>query len=346
MKRRVVEWSVEEIYKKRNQITFPDYQREPHLWSKKDKALLIDSIIKDIDIPKMYFFESETNEYEVIDGQQRLWAIWSFLDNEFEYEIRRKEYRKFENLNKNLQDKILSYELQITIIDEVKEDYLRTLFLRLQLGLLLNTGEKLHALSGQMRDFVFNKIINNSFIKIIRIPERRFAKETLCAQICINSFNKARIDKFSRTRFQDLEYFFNDYLRPEGSDLTFFQSRCNDIKKNLDFLNESFKEKAKKLRNRSFILSIYLFVEDMINSEDLQYVKEIMPCFVDFTLLFLKRLKEETRAGFNRKNEELYKFESYLSNAPGERYQIERRHQKLREFFSYYKHKKKIKGDK
>lgn len=38
--------------------------------------------------------------------------------------------------------------------------------------------------------------------------------------------------------------------------------------------------------------------------------------------------------------------ESYLSNAPGERYQIERRHQKLSEFFEYFQKYGKIMGDK
>jgi len=75
-------------------------------------------------------------------------------------------------------------------------------------------------------------------------------------------------------------------------------------------------------------------------------IEKIMPKFVEFSLQLLKRLKAEAKAGFDRKNKELYVFESYLSNAPGERYQIERRHQKLSEFFEYFQKYGKIMGDK
>lgn len=42
-----------------------------------------------------------------------------------------------------------------------------------------------------------------------------------------------------------------------------------------------------------------------------------MPLIVPFAMKILKRLKEEAKLGIRRQNEELYRFESYLSNAPG-----------------------------
>ena len=51
----------------------------------------------------------------------------------------------------------------------------------------------------------------SKFIGKVNIPARRYAKETLCAQIAINSFSKATIGEFSRTRFEDLKYFFDNY---------------------------------------------------------------------------------------------------------------------------------------
>ena len=70
-----------------------------------------------------------------------------------------------------------------------------------------------------------------------------------------------------------------------------------------------------------------------------------MKKFVDFVTKLLQRLKEEARAGIKRSNEDLYVFQSYLSNAPGEKYQIENRHTKLKELFNYYVKNNKIKGD-
>lgn len=66
---------------------------------------------------------------------------------------------------------------------------------------------------------------------------------------------------------------------------------------------------------------------------------------MNFVLTMVKRLKEEAKAGFDRKNKELYTFEMLLSSAPGEKYQIERRHEKIREYYEYFKETGKIRGD-
>jgi hypothetical protein len=329
----------------RDSLNFPDYQREPNIWRPKDKQLLIDSILNDIDIPKLYFYKERGGKiYDVVDGQQRLWAIWEFIDNEYSCKIQGQS-KRFKELDSHIQKKILSYELQITLITDVSDDYLRQLFLRLQLGLLLKTGEKLHAMTGTIRDFVFKSMIKHRFIKAITIPKRRYAKETLCAQICINSFSMEEVDEFSRTRYEDLRYFFEKYQNPTGKDLKFYNDRSKSIVSTLDRIDHYFKDNARNLRNRSMILSVYLFAEDLIKPLDEVEIKKTMPKFVSFIREFSTRLKDESKAGFERKNEELYIFESFLSNAPGEKYQIEKRHLKLKEFFNYYQTHKKIKGD-
>jgi hypothetical protein len=60
----------------------PEYQRRLR-WSDKQKSRLIESLLLNIPIPPVFFFESEAAEYEVMDGQQRLNAIKEFLKNEF-----------------------------------------------------------------------------------------------------------------------------------------------------------------------------------------------------------------------------------------------------------------------
>lgn len=344
MKRKVEEWTIEKIFEKRDQILTADFQREPNLWSQKDMELLIDSILRDIDIPKLYFASEKPDEYEIIDGQQRLIAIWSFVGNE--YTLRDWGNKKFDELDPELQKKILEYELQIAIITGADEDYLRELFLRLQLGLLLVTGEKLHAKTGVMKDFVFVEMEERPFFKLVNIPARRYAKETLCAQICINSFSRQRNKKFSRTRYEDLSKFFEEYTNPKGPDLNFFKDSCKSIMDVLSTLNDYFRGKDSGLRNRSFILSVYLFVEELVKEHKKVEIEKMMPVFVDFVSKLLERLKDEAKLGIKRKNEDLYIFENYLNNAPGESYQIERRHTKLKEFFEYYQKTGKIKGDK
>jgi uncharacterized protein with ParB-like and HNH nuclease domain len=60
----------------------PEYQRRLR-WSTKKKSLLIESLLLNIPVPPVFFFESDLARYEVMDGQQRLNAIHDFLENNF-----------------------------------------------------------------------------------------------------------------------------------------------------------------------------------------------------------------------------------------------------------------------
>ncbi len=341
MKRRVEDWTVERLHKARAEISFPEYQRQDRLWPDEKKRLLIDSILRGIDIPKLYFNRTKTGEIEVVDGQQRLWAIWEFLDDEYQVKIGA-GVRRFSELPHKMQDTIREYDLQVTMFQEADDEYLRELFLRLQLGLLLVTGEKLNAATGEMREFTFKAMANHQFIKRVNIPKRRYAKETLCAQIAINSFTRAKLGSFARTRYEDLLFFFQEYERPKGGDRETFDTQTKAIVAVLDELDAAFGTHAAELNNRSYILSIYLVFAEL--SPQLSS-RSARVTFVEFTFRLWKRLREEISAGFDRKNRELYVFETKLSSAPGERYQIERRHQLLLEYFRHFQQTKKIKGD-
>jgi hypothetical protein len=347
-KRIVEEWTVEKLYKKRGTLAFPEYQRQDNLWSDSKKGLLIDSILQDIDIPKLYFNRTKEGSIEVIDGQQRLWAIWGFLDGEFR--IGRAGSKgdarpvTFSELPKTDRDTISDFILQVTVFRRADEDYLRELFVRLQLGLLLNTGEKLHAASGLMKQFVFRKLADHRFIRGLGIPERRYARETLCAQIAINSFARAKVKEFARTRYEDLLAFFQEYERPQGKDATFFESATKQIIEAMSLLWKTLGDETAELRNRSFVLSVYLLFEEVVREKELKSVSDER-VFQKFVQKVWKRLKEEGKAGMGRRNRELYEFDTMLSSAPGERYQIERRHERLREFFEYFRSTGKVKGD-
>jgi len=340
MKRIVKPWTIEKLCKEKDKFSLPEYQREPHLWSREEKSDLIDSILKGLDVPKIYFYKllDAKGNYEVVDGQQRLEAIWGFYNNEFK--LKTGEY--FTDLKQADQRIIREYELQVTEIIEAKDSELRLLFLRLQLGELLNTGEKLKAQTGIVKDFIFKRMVLQDFIRGINISERRFAKQTLCAQICINSYWKEKNNSFCRTRYIDLEDFFKKCNEFKGEDLKFLNKKFEEIISTLAILKKAFHSKLKILTNRSFILSLYLLVEEFMKNNQ---TNEMSTC-VKFVEYLLKELKAEMKKGFHREKEEFYIFESYLSNAPGEKYQIQRRHDKLKEFFAEFKISGAIKGNK
>jgi hypothetical protein len=60
----------------------PEYQRRLR-WSNKQKSLLIESLLLNVPVPPVFFYENDLARYEVMDGQQRLNAIKEFLNNEF-----------------------------------------------------------------------------------------------------------------------------------------------------------------------------------------------------------------------------------------------------------------------
>ena len=103
----------------------PQYQRGS-VWTEVQRQLLIDSILRGYDIPKLYLRElanHSTYEFEVVDGQQRLRAIWDFMDNQYGLgEISNDLYdnenlvgRTFQSLNTTIQNKIEIQKLKDSI---------------------------------------------------------------------------------------------------------------------------------------------------------------------------------------------------------------------------------------
>lgn len=75
--------ALDKIYKRRDRYEIPDWQRQ-EVWSPDRKRGLIDSILRGWKLPKFYFQKTHANpdEFDVVDGQQRLSAIWEFMDGE------------------------------------------------------------------------------------------------------------------------------------------------------------------------------------------------------------------------------------------------------------------------
>lgn len=113
----------------------PDYQRN-EVWSEVAKIQLIDSILNNIPIPKV-FFSAEIREGEtfrvVIDGQQRLLAILSFLRDEYAL---KKPYEgdyvsmTFSQLPKEIQNEILNYRIDTNEIRGADDDLIRLIYSR------------------------------------------------------------------------------------------------------------------------------------------------------------------------------------------------------------------------
>lgn len=60
----------------------PGYQRRAR-WDRHKKSLLIESFLMNVPVPPLFLFEKDYNQYEIMDGRQRLEAISEFLDDKY-----------------------------------------------------------------------------------------------------------------------------------------------------------------------------------------------------------------------------------------------------------------------
>lgn len=171
----------------------PQYQRG-NVWADKDNSLLIDSILKGFDIPKIYLRKSADNlmyQYEVADGQQRLYAIWQFAAGK----VTIKQIELGGNLYTNVDynklksemalaevfKKFRKFQLTVSILAEATDNEVRTLFARLQMGKRLNEPEKRNAV-GSAIGFAIDMEVNTCpFFTTSKISNSRFTKQDYLA---------------------------------------------------------------------------------------------------------------------------------------------------------------------
>jgi len=139
-----------------------DYQREK-IWSRKEQELLLDSILNDIDIPKIYLVETPDSKqfsFECIDGKQRMSTLLYFFKpdpNEEPLKVRvageNYPYKQLKKEIPKIAKKIEEYELSFSVYKTIDDQLVREIFRRLQLGIRLNSGELLKTPTGTLRDF-------------------------------------------------------------------------------------------------------------------------------------------------------------------------------------------------
>lgn len=142
----------------------PEFQRNS-IWPRAAKAYLIDTILNDRPIPLLFFqrissAQTGRSGYAVIDGQQRLRAIFEFLEDRFKLSQSDKRVpyynKKFSQLPKDLQDEIKDYDLVIQELVGYSDTDIKDIFVRMNKYVVkLSPQELRHAKSeGKFSEFV------------------------------------------------------------------------------------------------------------------------------------------------------------------------------------------------
>jgi len=190
-----IEYDLETLVKKIDRKVIkldPDYQRK-HRWDDEASSKLIESLILNIPIPYVYIsldidVDEEAEEdgqyrYSVIDGQQRLTAIYNYLKNK--YQLTGLEV--LDNLNgalyqdlppflvRRLEERTLKcLRIDSTIDQQVKYD----IFERLNTGALkLESQELRNAIyRGPFKDLIKELSLNKDFISTCNLTEAKKKK--------------------------------------------------------------------------------------------------------------------------------------------------------------------------
>ena len=107
------------VEERKELVIAPDFQRND-VWSAKQSAELVESILMGIPIPTIYLFEMKDGTKQVVDGRQRISAILNFLNNKFSLKdlkiLPQCNGKKFSELDSKMQGIFEGYQLSFYII--------------------------------------------------------------------------------------------------------------------------------------------------------------------------------------------------------------------------------------
>ena len=157
------DWTVDtmtSLLRDKNILLDPKFQRR-NAWNDQKRSALIESLIWGAPVPQIILAElpDQPRKYVVIDGKQRLLAIWGYIDPKLEHwdKSQLRELRVLEELNgkafsdlatfesnQQFDRRLLNADVRCTILSNYKsEDALAEIFYRINTGSVLLGAQEL-----------------------------------------------------------------------------------------------------------------------------------------------------------------------------------------------------------
>ena len=185
MRKETSEWSIRMLVDFRSRIDVDREYQRGKVWSTPQQALLIDSILRGFDIPKVYVRKNPSDHkflFDLIDGKQRLTAIWRFMSDDLRLPRKADKFpdlgdlsgKRWSDLPPRAQDQFQFANVTVSKIEDAGANEVRALFLRLQKGEPLNSAENRNAMAGPVRDFVANTMAAHSLWARTGLSPRRY----------------------------------------------------------------------------------------------------------------------------------------------------------------------------
>lgn len=241
--------------KKQLQLS-PKFQRKS-VWTDDAKSYLMDTIIRGKPIPKVFIrqtinVETRQSIREVVDGQQRLRTILSFINDGFVISKKHNEkfggyyFSQLNNVDQDIQAQILNYELAVDLLVNLPDKEILDIFSRLNsYSVVLNEQEKIHAnhfsefkivvdrIAHKLNDFwTENKLLTNQ--KILRMEDT-----TLVADIVISMIegiqSKKQIKSFYTKYEKSFDFDINEIEYEFDTTIVLIREVFNESLKNTEF---------------------------------------------------------------------------------------------------------------
>jgi hypothetical protein len=273
-------WAISKLVASRSSINLnPTWQRGA-AWKDPRKVLLIDSILRGMDIPKVYLRKLPANsahKHDAVDGQQRIRAIWEFRSGMFAldhpdplpaiggYAI---HGLKFSQLRKGLRDQFDAFQVSVAEITSTDNDEITNLFARLQLGVALNPAELRNAMLAPARHIIDSIATGHAFFGSSKIPDTRYKRQDYVAHV----FAMVVYKGLKNIKAPDLKKMLLEFGPDQGPELLACSSSVNEA---LTVLTEVDAELKRRITQKWLFVDLaWLIIQQQaagieVNADDL-----------------------------------------------------------------------------
>ncbi len=289
------DFSIYELYRKYQKgqlILEVSFQRKA-VWETKQKYELIESILMGLPLPIFYFKQQDNATYVVVDGKQRLSALFDYLDNKFALKsLRILQFlngKKFKDLTGELgiyQSQLEDYQIYShVILPPTPDKILFDIFDRVNRGgTLLNKQEIRNALyQGRGLDMVTEIAKTEEFAAATRIEQKK---------------DNRMKGAYLITRFLAFYLLFHDRLKKEGKKFEYNGDIDDLIETTLLQLNQTSEEELSSLGEMT-VESLEL-AENILGAgafrRELNRSKPINMNIFEVTLYFMSLILEKNQS--------------------------------------------------
>lgn len=246
----------------------PSFQRK-EVWNPAARIMLIDTILRQVPMPKMFLWNDIRNDQtyrQVIDGQQRISAILSFLRDEFALdEPYTGEYAglKFSELPIVVKNQILQYKIDYNEAIGFTEDEVREVYSRVnKYSLPLNKQELRRAdFPGRFLDLATDLSLNEYLdeSRVFTVGQRRRMGDVEFVSEILAGMLEGPQDKKG-----DLDYFYARYAEWNADDEAATRAQFLAVLDDFQaiFVSDRFPLSRTRFKQKSDFYSLFLCVHE------------------------------------------------------------------------------------